>query len=71
MIALLVFSGTNVSARKFSVSTDLLGYLELGTLNADVSYALSRHWNVTAGVRYNPFTFRAGDPDKQFQMKQQ
>ena len=71
MIVLLVLSGTNMSARKFSVSTDLLGYLELGTLNADVSYALSRHWNVTAGVRYNPFTFRAGDPDRQFQMKQQ
>ena len=57
-------------AQKVSVSTNLLGYAELGTLNADVSYAFSRHWNITAGVRYNPFTFRNGDSQHQFQHRQ-
>ena len=57
-------------AQKVSVSTNLLGYAELGTLNADVSYAFSRHWNITAGVRYNPFTFRNGDSQRQFQHRQ-
>lgn len=58
-------------AQKVSVSTDLLDYARLGTLNADVSYAFARHWSVTAGVRYNPFTFRGANPEKQFQLRQQ
>ena len=58
-------------AQKFSVSTNLLDCIALGTLNADVSYAFSRHWSVMAGARYNPFTFNAGDPERQFQIRQQ
>ena len=59
------------SAQTFSVSTDLLGYARLGTMNLDASYAVSRRWSVIAGARYNPFTFRKGDPEKQFQSRQQ
>ncbi len=58
-------------AQKFSVSSDLLGYACLGTLNAEVSYSVSRYWSVTAGARYNPFTFRKGDSSRQFQLRQQ
>lgn len=67
---ILVLISCNVSARKLSVSTDLLGYARLGTLNAEASYAVSRHWSVTAGIRYNPFTFRQGDQNRQFQDRQ-
>lgn len=66
---MMLVSGTSY-ARKFSVSTDLLGYARLGTLNMDASYSLSRKLSVTAGVRYNPFTFRQGDPERQFQDRQ-
>jgi hypothetical protein len=59
------------AAQTFSVSANVLDYLCLGTMNADVSYSLSRRWSITAGARYNPFTYRRGDPDKQFQMRQQ
>ena len=58
-------------AQKFSISTNLLDYVALGTLNADVSYAFSRHWSVVAGARYNPFTFGAGESGGQFQSRQQ
>ena len=58
-------------AQKYSISTDLLGYARLGTMNVDASYAISRRWSLVAGVRYNPFTFRKGDPEKQFQYRQQ
>lgn len=58
-------------AQKISISTNVLGYAALGTLNADVSYSVSRHWDVVAGVRYNPFTYNAGDPERQFQVRQQ
>jgi hypothetical protein len=58
-------------AQKLSFSTNLLDYACLGTLNADVSYSGSRRWSLMAGVRYNPFTFRADDPQNQFQLRQQ
>lgn len=58
-------------AQKWSVSTDIMGYLRLCTFNADVSYAVSRHWDINTGVRYNPFTYCADDPQKQFQYRQQ
>ena len=63
---LLVLSGPLMHARKFSISTDILGYAKLGTLNLDASYAVSRRWSLTAGMRYNPFTFARGT-EKQFQ----
>ena len=58
-------------AQKISVSTNILGYAALGTMNAEVSYSLARRWSLTAGVVYNPFTYREGDPDRQFQIRQQ
>lgn len=67
----LLASCSNVSAQTFSISTDLLGYARLGTMNLDASYAVSRKWSVVAGVRYNPFTFHEGDPQRQFQSRQQ
>lgn len=71
MVALLLVLPSVVFARKFSVSTNLLGYAELGTMNVDASYAISRRLSLTAGVRYNPFTFYKGDADRQFQFRQQ
>lgn len=67
----LLFMCRDVFAQKFSVSTDLLGYARLGTFNIEASYALDRYWSLTAGARYNPFTFREGNPEKQFQSRQQ
>ena len=69
--AAMLLAGSKSEAQTMSVSTNVLDYACLGTLNADVSYSLSRRWSVTAGARYNPFTFRKGDPDRQFQMRQQ
>ena len=58
-------------AQKFSLSTNILDYACLGTMNLDASYSLSRRWSIVAGARYNPFTFNEGDPDEQFQYRQQ
>lgn len=70
-VAILLFAASTLRAQTFSVSTDLLGYARLGTMSLDVSYAVARRWSLTAGVRYNPFTFRKGDPERQFQNRQQ
>ena len=59
------------SAQKLSVSTNLIDYACLGTLNTEVSYTVGQHWSLTAGLKYNPFTFQKGDVDRQFQLRQQ
>ena len=73
VLPLLVFLllGGAARAQKFSVSVNILETAQLGTLNMDASYALDRHWSLTAGARYNPFTYNGGDPERQFQARQQ
>lgn len=72
LFVLVLFAAARpASAQKFSISTDLLGYARLGTMNVDASYAVARRWSLIAGARYNPFTFRKGDSQKQFQYRQQ
>ncbi len=70
-VAGILFSASECLAQRFSVSTNLLGYAALGTMNTEVSYSLTRRFSLTAGVKYNPFTFRKSVPENQFQLKQQ
>ena len=49
-----------VSAQNFSISTNVLDYVNLGTLNLEASCGLARQWSVSAGVKYNPFSFGEG-----------
>lgn len=71
VIVLLSVLPTTMHAHRFAVSTNLLGYAELGTFNIDASYAVSRRWSLIAGARYNPFTYNKGDVEQQFQCRQQ
>lgn len=68
---LIVAPSGHLNAQKFSLSVNLLECARLGTFNLDASYAVGRHWSLTAGARYNPFTFNEGDSDRQFQSRQQ
>lgn len=70
VLAGMLLSCIPSAAQRFSVSTNLLGYACLGTLNADVSLSVSQNWSLTAGVKYNPFTFGADDPENQMQLRQ-
>ena len=67
----VILMPVTAGARKFSVSTNVLGYLYLGTLNMEASYGLSRHWSLNAGAKFNPFTFRLDGKDTQMQSRQQ
>lgn len=60
-LAFCLFAAFAVSAQDLSLSTNILGYANLGTLNMEASYGMSRHWTLNAGVKYNPFSFDAGD----------
>lgn len=55
-------------AQKASVSTNLVEYANLLTLNAEGSYALGQHWSALAEVRYNPFSY--GSDDDEFRYRQ-
>ena len=68
-VCLLALSESRVEAQRFSLSTNLLDYACLGTMNIEGAYSVSRRWSLTIGADYNPFTFKAGQPE-QFQLRQ-
>ena len=70
-VGLMMATSFLASAQKLSLSTNLIDYACLGTLNTEVSYTVGQHWSLTAGLKYNPFTFQKGDVDRQFQLRQQ
>ena len=70
-VTLTLFSCLAAGAQKISVSTNILDYAAFGTLNAEASVAVSRHWSLVVGAKYNPFTFNESDPEEQFQYRQQ
>lgn len=59
-------------AQKLQVSTNTIGWMCLGTLNAEVNFAVHRHWSIGLSGRYNPFSFgdRSNPDARTFQMKQ-
>lgn len=57
-------------SQEWAVSTNLLGYVNLGTLNIEASYAPLRHMSINASARFNPFTYHTAN-GSQFQEKQQ
>lgn len=65
----LLMAGTAAFGQKFSVGTNIAGYANLGTLNLEVEYAVARQWTVSAGVKYNPFSFESEGVE--FQNRQQ
>lgn len=71
-VSAIMLLGTSLSAeaQKFSIATNVLDYARLGTMNVEGSYSLTRRWSLSVGARYNPFTFRSSDPQRQFQMRQ-
>lgn len=52
-----------------ALSTNLAEYLNFGTLNAEASVSLTRHWSLHGMARYNPFSYVNGK-DETLQHKQ-
>lgn len=44
-------------AQHFALSTNLLEWADLGTVNLNAAVSASRHFSIEAGTRYNPFKF--------------
>ncbi len=64
-------SPLDAKAQKASVATDLVGYMNLVTMNMEASLPVARHWSVNAAVRYNPFEFNLGRDKENARNKQQ
>ena len=58
-------------AQDWSVSTNLMDYACLGTINIEGSGAAGRHISINASARVNPWTYHKGDPAKQMQNRHQ
>ena len=71
MISFLTVISTAASAQNWGISTNLIDFASLGTVNAEVSAGVARHLTVNASVRYNPWTFHKGDLAKQMQNRHQ
>lgn len=71
MLAALLLQGCFAPAfgQQAAVSTNLAQYLNFGTLNAEASVSVARHWTVHAAARYNPFSYVNGK-DETVQHKQ-
>lgn len=58
-------------AQKLSIESNAVGYMALGTLNAEASAAVARRWTVNAGVKYNPFNFNKSTEGDAMRLRQQ
>ena len=72
MILISVFSViVSAEAQDFSIATNLVDYVSLGTLNAEGGVGVGRRVTLQASARVNPWTFHKGDPDSQMQNRHQ
>lgn len=65
IIAAVIAASLSASAQSAALSTNAVDWANFGTVNAEASAAVSRHWTLNAGFRYNPWTFGEGDDVKQ------
>lgn len=59
------------SAQKWTVQTNLLDWLALGTINTELGMSISQHVSIVAGARYNPWELEVGDPSTLVRNQQQ
>lgn len=66
LLTALVFA-SEARAQRFSVSTNLVEWANLGTINGEFGVAVGQHFSIHANARYNNWTFRKGDPEARFE----
>ena len=70
LAAALFAGGSEALAQRFAVGTNAVDWISLGTINAEASIAVSQHVSVHVGAELNPWTFKAGDKETQFEARQ-
>ncbi len=59
--AAVLLSAPAALCQRVALSTNAVGYADYATLNMEASVSVARQWTLTAGVKYNPFMFSAGE----------
>ena len=54
-----------VSAQDWSLSVNATDLANLATMNVDAGIAVDRHWTLNGGVKYNPWTFKRDENNRQ------
>ena len=67
LLCAVCVSALQARAQRFSVSTNLVEWANLGTVNLEGGVAVSQHFSVHGGFRYNNWTFRKGEPEDRFE----
>lgn len=57
-------------AQRFSVGTNAVDWLTLGTVNAEASVSVARSVTFHVGAELNPWTYNSGDKSRQAEMRQ-
>lgn len=60
-VGIMIFTCYFANGQKFSVSTNMLEYINFMTFNVEGSLSVSRHFSMNVNARYNPFTFGRGE----------
>lgn len=58
VLAILVLAANSLDAQNITVSTNLLDWANLGTINGDVTVSVARRWSIGANAEYNPWTYK-------------
>lgn len=68
VLALLPVLGvrTECRAQMVSVSTNAVEWANLGTVNGELGVSVAQHFSIHAGMRYNNWTFRKGNPEDRY-----
>lgn len=61
--------GNTLYGQRLSLSTNLVGYANFGTINGEIGLGVSKHFSLYLQGKYNPFTYKENSFD-QFQNKQ-
>lgn len=66
MLSAMTFICDDLFAQRYSISTNLVEWANLGTMNAEAGVAVAQHFSIHAGFRYNNWTFNKGNPEERF-----
>ena len=69
-VLLLITSQNNAFGQRFSIGTNAVDWMSLGTMNIDAGVAVAQQWSIHAGAELNPWTWAKDNPDKQLQARQ-
>ena len=66
----IMFCSNSILAQKVAVSTNLLDYVNFGTINCEIGLGLSQHFSIYVQGRYNPFEYKFVRGSRQVNNKQ-